>query len=145
MPGTEVPIRYVVGFLFDEAGKTVVLIRKNRPQWQAGLLNGVGGKVEGHTETPCQAMTREFKEETGQTVTSWDLVAKLRGNSFLVYVYKAFDNEAVYNVASMTDEVVDKYDVAGLSHRDCVANVKWLVPFCLQSTFIRLPLEVACE
>src|SRR5690349_13991679 len=36
---------YALGFLFDGTGR-VVLIRKRRPAWQAGLLNGVGGKVE---------------------------------------------------------------------------------------------------
>ncbi len=144
MSGTQVPIRYVVGFLFDETGQTVVLINKKRPAWQAGKVNGVGGKIEGPFETPAQAMTREFKEETGQLVTNWDLVAKVRGDTFLVYVYRAFDSEVLANVETMTDEVVDKYDVSGLHSRDCVANVKWLVQLCL-ARGVRLPVEVGCE
>lgn len=54
--------RYVVGFMMDK-GK-VLLIRKKRPEWQRGFLNGVGGQVE-IGETVWQAMVREFKEETG--------------------------------------------------------------------------------
>ena len=49
---------YVVGFMFSEE------ILKNKPDWQAGRLNGVGGKVEPN-EYPDQAMVREFEEETG--------------------------------------------------------------------------------
>jgi len=35
--------RYVLGFCFGPSLTTVVLIKKNRPAWQAGRLNGVGG------------------------------------------------------------------------------------------------------
>ena len=57
-------IYYVVGFLFNPDMTEVVLIKKNRPDWQKGLLNGVGGKIESG-EDPITAMIREFKEETG--------------------------------------------------------------------------------
>lgn len=50
--------------LFDEPLQNVLLIRKNRPQWQAGKMNGVGGKVE-PGETPQGAAPRELFEETG--------------------------------------------------------------------------------
>jgi hypothetical protein len=46
----------------------VLLIRKAKPDWQRGLLNGIGGKVEvrnGFIETINEATIREFKEETG--------------------------------------------------------------------------------
>jgi hypothetical protein len=42
-------ITYVVGFLFSPSGAEVVLIRKARPSWQSGLLNGIGG-VTGQVE-----------------------------------------------------------------------------------------------
>ena len=40
----------ILGFLFDDKGN-VALIRKHSPAWQAGRLNGLGGRVE-HGETP---------------------------------------------------------------------------------------------
>ncbi|HSI37253.1 MAG TPA: NUDIX domain-containing protein, partial [Tepidisphaeraceae bacterium] len=55
---------YVCSFAFPPARDRVLLIRKNRPAWQAGKLNGVGGKIE-PGETPRQAARREFEEETG--------------------------------------------------------------------------------
>jgi hypothetical protein len=55
--------RFVLGFVFDFEAKKVLLVLKNRPDWQTGLLNGLGGKIEAD-ETPLEAMEREFKEET---------------------------------------------------------------------------------
>jgi ADP-ribose pyrophosphatase YjhB (NUDIX family) len=52
---------YCVGFAFF--GSDVILIRKARPAFQKGLLNGVGGKIE-FGENVFQAMIREFFEET---------------------------------------------------------------------------------
>ncbi len=54
--------RYVLGFLMDRG--FVVLVRKERPSWQKGRLNGVGGHLE-EGEDELQAMVREFHEETG--------------------------------------------------------------------------------
>ena len=36
--------KYVVGFMFSPDKQFVALIRKNRPEWQAGKLNGIAGK-----------------------------------------------------------------------------------------------------
>lgn len=58
-------ITYVVGFAFSEERSRVVLIRKTKPKWQAGYLNGVGGKVEPTDSSAHAAMAREFHEETG--------------------------------------------------------------------------------
>ena len=55
---------YVVGFAFDITNENVALILKTKPEWQAGLYNGIGGKIE-EGERPIDAMSREFEEETG--------------------------------------------------------------------------------
>ena len=55
---------YVVGLMFNKSMSQVALIRKQKPKWQAGLLNGIGGKIE-DGETGLDAMRREFYEETG--------------------------------------------------------------------------------
>ena len=60
----------VVGFMvcYDfGVDLNVLLIEKKRPEWQAGKLNGLGGKVLPH-ETPKKAMSREFFEECGVEV-----------------------------------------------------------------------------
>jgi 8-oxo-dGTP pyrophosphatase MutT (NUDIX family) len=55
--------RYVLGFVFDYGFHHVLLICKTSPEWQAGRLNGLGGKIE-PGESPLQAMDRELREET---------------------------------------------------------------------------------
>lgn len=66
------PVEYVLGFAFDPIGQYVLLINKNRPKWQEGLLNGVGGKVDAEDKSLEDAMVREFKEETGINTTKAD-------------------------------------------------------------------------
>lgn len=59
--------KYVLGFIFNKDKTKIALIRKDRPEWQKGLLNAVGGKVEAD-ETSFEAMIRECKEETDQLI-----------------------------------------------------------------------------
>jgi len=62
--------KYVVGFRF--CGEQVLLLRKQRPAWQNGKLNGVGGKIE-RGETPMLAMACEWIEEVCLSeTTAWE-------------------------------------------------------------------------
>lgn len=63
-------MKFVIGLMFDPTYSRIVLIRKARPEWQAGLLNAPGGKVE-PTESEEYAVFREFKEETGVVIDGW--------------------------------------------------------------------------
>ncbi len=65
-------MNYSCAFAVDNFNN-ILLIEKNKPKWQAGFLNGVGGKVE-FGETTREAMTREFQEETGIYVSKNDWI-----------------------------------------------------------------------
>lgn len=76
---------YVAGFLFRQKGNgifqcegiiEVALIRKIKPEWQNGLLNGIGGKIE-PGEYPLGAMIREFQEEAGLYILDWQHFATM--------------------------------------------------------------------
>ena len=58
---TKVDQEYVLAFIFDENLEKVLLIQKQRPKWQAGLDNGIGGKIE-EKETAINAIKREIFE-----------------------------------------------------------------------------------
>jgi 8-oxo-dGTP diphosphatase len=116
--------------MFSENDQHVVLIRKNKPQWQAGKLNGVGGHIEGE-EYPLNAMIREFEEETGVTHREWEWFAQLKGSDANVFVYRAFSPKFV-NVKTTTDEEVNYYFVDTLRVETTVPNLKWLIPLALQ-------------
>lgn len=65
-------IKYVLGFVICLETKEVVLIKKNRPEFQKGFLNGIGGKIE-PGEMVFAAMVRECEEECGvkTTIEDW--------------------------------------------------------------------------
>jgi 8-oxo-dGTP diphosphatase len=100
---------YVLGFAFDTHGERLALIRKNRPTWQAGRLNGIGGKLE-PGESAIQAMVREFAEEAGVATKEkdWRLLGALRGAHFQVWVYGSRLPAALFDkLTSLTDEKVE--------------------------------------
>jgi len=114
---------YVLGFLFNDK-KQVWLIRKTKPEWQKGKLNGIGGKVE-MGEDCVAAMIREFKEETGLTITNWDKFCTLSdGLKYQIICYVANSNEIPQTT---TDEVVGLYDSKNLPD-DVLFNSYWLIP-----------------
>lgn len=103
---------YVLGFAFSEDDRSVLLILKNRPAFQAGKWNGVGGKIE-PSETAQQAMVREFREETGldwpQEV--WEQVGQFgEKDVFAVTVFAA--RGAIEKAQSLTDEPVAVHALA---------------------------------
>lgn len=124
---------WVVGFLMDVDAEWVILIRKNRPEWQAGKLNGVGGKVE-PGESPITAMRREFEEETGVAWLDWHHFASLTWEEGIVHFFRAFaDRPVLDRCRTMTDESVERHSVHRLNEpgpgRDCVTpNLLWLIP-----------------
>jgi 8-oxo-dGTP diphosphatase len=130
--------RYVVGFMFSGDGLDVCLILKNRPEWQAGKFNGVGGKIEPTDQSSAAAMCREFFEETGVNTDEceWDNFllmrcdkeSKIPGNTnpFEIYFFRAFSTK-IWNVGTTTDEMISIVladDLPG----NVVPNLKWLVP-----------------
>lgn len=119
----------------------VVLIRKNKPDWQRGKLNGIGGKVE-HGETIRRAMQREFEEETGcwTSQNDWRQVAVLsysdkngQGDHATIFFFEMRDEHWNRKIETKTDEKVDWYDVnAIITSPTIVPNLRWLIPLALE-------------
>ena len=132
---------YVVGFMFSKDGRDVALIRKNRPEWQAGKFNGVGGKIEPTDESPVAAMSREFYEETGVNVlrSNWIPFLTLTGetdaahpeqsNPYKIYFFKTFSN-LIQHAGTVTDEQIYILPADDLP-KAVVPNLKFLVPMAL--------------
>ena len=120
-------MRWVVGFLFKNGGTEVALVMKNRPEWQRGKLNGIGGHIEAN-ETASEAVRREFFEEAGADVVGWREYCVLRERGGDVHFFVAHGERAL---VSKTDEAVAWYPVAALTTLPVVANLSWLVPMAL--------------
>lgn len=124
---------YCVGFMFDDEGENVLLIQKNRPEWQAGLFNGIGGKVES-SESPAAAMIREFEEEAGVCTTGeqWHLFALMKASSeALIYFYRGFSDGVIEAARTMEDEPISLWPVASITALRAVPNLHWLIPMAL--------------
>lgn len=128
-------MKYVLGIAFNRRLKQIALIRKDRPEWQRGLLNGIGGKIE-PGEAPMRAMQREFKEETGCTIkVPWCLFAIITGTpkeDYVLYCYCVncyFD--LTKHLATTTDEeiLIRKMRSGRIEdNMNIVSNLNWLIP-----------------
>jgi len=116
---------YVAGLLYSEDGMAVALIQKNRPQWQAGLFNAIGGKVE-LGETAQQAMRREFREEAGVDL-EWTHRMTLKGSDYSVDFFSRHDDAAISQIMTMTDEVVEIHQAYDLPE-NLIPNLWWIIP-----------------
>jgi len=125
---------YVVGFLFSENEQSVLLIEKQRPDWQKGLWNGIGGHIEPE-ETPLQAIVREFKEETGieSTPVVWSNFLTCDYGDCIVYFFRAFaPYQWLTDAKNMTDEVVGIWNLKAVHNSSIViSNLKWVIPLAL--------------
>lgn len=127
--------QYVLGFLFNWERDRVVLINKTKPDWQAGKLNGVGGKIE-KDETPAFAMVREFQEETGVLTHSshWIKVAVLQNQIAEMHVFAAVIDGALDRIRPTTDEVPATFKVPSVIYNPrIIPNLRWIIPICLNA------------
>jgi 8-oxo-dGTP diphosphatase len=149
---------YVLGFIFNEENDNVLLMKKLKPEWQAGKFNGIGGKIE-FNETPFQAMERETFEEVdivgkldwqhaglvvGITKGSYKIEdlntpETIARNEFKVSVettepsdeWVVFVYAASYTgkASSKEEEKVSWHPIKELPD-NCIENLHWLIPMC---------------
>lgn len=135
-------MNYVLGFAFNEAKDNVVLIRKAKPNFQRGRINGIGGKIEhqhGAPELPMLAMSREFQEETGVDIlaTDWIKFGTIAGpcsndrDAWKIHLFALFDDR-VFDCGTneQKGETVALYDPWRLPS-NVMNNCRWLVPMAL--------------
>lgn len=121
---------YVAGFMFNATLTKVALIRKNSPEWQKGLLNGIGGKLEPSDRSNIQAMQREFQEETGFFQMDWTYYARLHeGGRFSVGFYCCVGD--LTKLKSTTDEKVEIIPVSKIKNHQTIENIPWLVELAI--------------
>ena len=127
------PKNYVLGFAFGHefyGTKKVLLIRKTKPDWMAGMVNGIGGKIE-ENETSLAAMVREFKEERGIETGEghWTHFARLviPGGHVDCFTTQLMWNEFKMG-ATKTEEEVVQVAVQDVWSFMPMRNLAWLVP-----------------
>jgi 8-oxo-dGTP diphosphatase len=122
-------MRYVLGFVFDAGCNQVLLIRKRRPAWQAGTLNGIGGRIEDGDLGAAEAMSREMREETGVEVAAreWTLFAELVYREAQVFCF-ALRGGGFAAAQTRTDEEVERLAVTAIARGDVQRDLRFLAP-----------------
>ncbi len=159
-------MNYVCGFMMSYDLMQFLLIRKTHPEWQKGKLNGIGGKIEKKhevivdkenpeqsiwlSETPQEAMIREFQEETGMMIIRkrWHcfhieyhaIEPDNKTEDAKIYYFAAFGDEAKRQyIGDNKDpmfEVVNSFNLTDLFFyrpEQVVYNVPYLIRMIIDS------------
>ena len=141
-------INYVLGFIFDEEYKNVVLIRKGKETWQKDIHNGIGGKVE-NDEEPIVAIVRECIEETGLYINSWRQYCVMYGPEFTCICYSttADLNELSYlNDKEIPGEgILSIVPVKDLYHLPRTSNLIWLIELAADKSDTRYSVNATID
>lgn len=124
---------YVLGFMFSNSLKEVALIKKTKPLWQVGFLNGIGGKVE-NDECFMDAMIREFEEEAGlKTISNnWTFFARMsKIDDWSIGCYYSIGN--LNKLKTKTDEIIRIVKVSNINRLKVISGCKWLIPLALDN------------
>ena len=136
---------YTVGFIAvtgDNKNKSdwdIILIRKSYPEnhrlnWQNGLLNAIGGKLE-KDELPDDCMKREAFEELKINIDNWSLfcITEKAGDTNSgdeVYFYKSY-LQSMPQLPEFIDsgEKIEIIKLGEVNYRkDLIDNLHWLIP-----------------
>jgi len=123
--------KYVVGFIFNMDFSSVLLMHKNRPAWQNGLINGLGGKVE-EGEDAFMTVSREIEEESGLKIPKedWVKVGRVYSDSFDMDVFGSIYHSDMSNAKTLEDEPIEWFPVKSLPD-NTIENIPWLVNITL--------------
>lgn len=124
--------KYVVSFIFKPGCNDVWLIRKNKPEWQKGCLNGIGGKVE-KTETYRKAAIRELQEEAGIFIGHLLEVGYMQGKNndgskFRVGIFTAISDQ---ELKTMESEIIDIFNINDIKTYKHIENIPMLIETCI--------------
>ena len=106
-------MRVVVGIITDN--KEILLLKKNNPDWQKGLYNGIGGKVELNT-TPLETIIKKCQEELGVNISNWiELDSEISSSGIeIVYFLTTLNEGEIKKLQSQTDERVELFSINNL-------------------------------
>ncbi len=133
---------YVLGLIFNSDKSQILLINKKRPDWQLGMWNCIGGKIDETDDTPLAAMDRECLEETGIKLVRVEnfnhcITLVCPGGTLYVYASTIILNHIPFK--QIEDEELRIFPVDCLPKK-LMHNLRWIIPFCLSS--VQMPVMV---
>lgn len=106
-------MRVVVGIITDN--EEILLLKKNNLDWQKGLYNGIGGKVELNT-TPLETIIKKCQEELGVNISNWiELDSEISSSGIeIVYFLTTLNEGEIKKLQSQTDERAELFSINNL-------------------------------
>ena len=106
-------MRVVVGIITDN--EEILLLKKNNPDWQKGLYNGIGGKVELNT-TPLETIIKKSEEDLGINISNWrELDSEISSSGIeIVYFLTTLNEGEIKKLQSQTDERAELFSINNL-------------------------------
>lgn len=123
--------KYSLGFIFNSNLQKVLLMHKLRPQWQNGLINGLGGKCEPEEKIE-DCIVREIKEESGVHIerNKWINAGDIYGPDWIATIFTTIYRGNTSDMKTMEEEKIEWFDIDALPG-NTIANVPWLISLCL--------------
>jgi 8-oxo-dGTP pyrophosphatase MutT (NUDIX family) len=133
--------RYVLIFtVFEQIGwprspEQILVVEKNKPDWQKGKYNLLGGKIE-DGETPKEAAERELKEESGlDAVHTW-LMGKMVGDDYEIFCYRITVHDDLLKPRDgETEKVSWQHWDTLLESPKLIHNLKVIIPLMSMGTY----------
>ncbi len=124
---------YVVTFLFNNELDKVWLIEKQKPEWQKGCLNGIGGKIEAYDGEPIVAAQREMMEEAGCNALNLQYLGYMEGvnNDSSSFRVEIFTGKSVQILKTQEEEEIKLIPINEIKSHKHIENVPALIELCL--------------
>jgi 8-oxo-dGTP diphosphatase len=122
-------IEATLAFIFNADFSKVLLIKKEKPIQHAGLLNGLGGKLEvGESHVEC--LVREIQEEAGLEIAEkdWLALGRMRWANWRVTIWTC--SVDMPETKNFPEPNVCWYPVSPLP-KNVIENLEWLVPLAI--------------
>lgn len=122
--------RYVIVYVANPFREDkILLVTKDKPEWQKGKLNLLGGKVE-DDEIPAEAAIRELKEESGlETRFAPHYFGRIEGDEYIVYCYCIIVDSNELNPRPEETQEIDWYNWYDVKNYDnLIPNLKLIIP-----------------
>lgn len=128
---------YVMGYLFDNDGRDVILVKKRAPWWLAGKLSGISDVLESRDTSPLQCMERIAWQDVGARHLQWKHFAAVRvlgppgaPEELQQFCFAAFGSGAL---RSKTGEELVRvpYDAVMTDNLDITPSLRWMLPLGL--------------
>ena len=123
--------KYTIGLLFNNDLSKILLVHKEKPEWQKGKINAVGGKFE-NGETGLDCIVREVREETSLNTDAhmWSHIGTLYQDfgdmEVFGCIYKGEESDAQKN----DHEDIEWFSVDNIP-TNIMENLRWIIPLTL--------------